>query len=170
MSGPLPGTIGLTTISGNVGRAIEVGEWLNGEGFARWEHAFVLLPGNQILEAEPGGARIVPLHYADVFWCRHIRTLLPVTDTPNLLSDLAGAFRQVGYSALDYAALALHRLHVPAPGLKDFIASTGHEICSQMVDDYYQRLGGHIFDDGRWPGYVTPASLYRRELELEAQW
>lgn len=170
-----PGMIGLTQISGDVGKGIEVGQFLNGEGFARWEHAFVVLPDGQILEAEPGGAVIVPMHYADenVYWCEGIYGLLPQRNGrlvfPAMTSDImiaALALKGVKYSFLDYAALSAHRLHIPAPGLQDYIASTGHMICSQLADEFYLRLGAHVFDDGRWPGYVTPASLYRRDLQL----
>jgi hypothetical protein len=34
-------------------------------------------------------------------------------------------------------------------------------ICSQLVDQCYQDAGVHLFADGRWPGDVTPADLYR---------
>jgi len=162
---PLPGTIGLTPIAGNTGRLIQLGQWLNGEGFEAWEHAFVLLPGNNILEAEPGGARIVPLVYTRVYWCHNIRKLLG-SPSDELLNATAESLKGTPYSALDYAALALHRLHIPAPWLKSYIASTGHEICSQLDDDYYNRLAAHIFTDQRWPGYVTPASLYQRDRQL----
>lgn len=167
-TGISPGTIGLTTISGEVGRLIRLGQWLNNEGFERWEHAFVLLPGGNVLEAEPGGARIVPLVYTDVYWCNNIRKLLPVEPgtAPDLLNEVAKPFRGVGYSALDYFALALHHFHVNPPGLKAFIENDHRLICSQLADEFYLRLGAHIFDDGRWAGFVTPASLFRRDLEL----
>lgn len=166
MSLPQPGTIGLTQISGAVGKGIEFGQWLNGEGFERWEHAFVLLPGDLILEAEPGGARIVPMHYSDVYWCRGLYTLLPQPPNQQQLGIIAAQFQGVPYSFLDYEALAAHRLHIPAPGLRDFIKDSGHEICSQMADDFYLRLGAHIFTDDRWTGDVTPASLYNRDQAL----
>lgn len=164
-----PGMIGLTTISGNVGTAIEIGQWLNGEGFARWEHAFVVLHDGLILEAEPGGAVIVPMHYRDenVYWCDGIYKLLtPKMKSPLVLQPVAESLKGVKYSFLDYAALSAHRLHIPAPGLKDFIEDSGHEICSQLADEFYLRLGAHIFTDERWAGDVTPAGLYRRDLQL----
>jgi hypothetical protein len=162
---PLPGMIGLTKISGDIGKAIEVGQWLNGEGFQQWEHAFVYLPGGDILEAEPGGARIVPLVYTDVYWCAGIHQLLPATNTLTL-SKLANALKGTPYSFLDYAALAAHRLHIPAPGLKSYIKSVDHMICSQLADYFYECLGAYVFADNCWPGYVTPASLYNRDLQL----
>jgi hypothetical protein len=170
LANPKPGMIGLTQISGGVGKAIEFGQWLNGEGFQMWEHAFVLLPENQILEAEPGGARIVPLHYNDVYWCTGLYKLLPMTPRPDDTASwmaVANQFKGIPYSFLDYAALSAHRLHIPIPGLEDFIADSGHEICSQLADDFYTRLGATIFTDKRWTGFVTPAGLYKRDLQLK---
>jgi len=156
--------IGLVPMGGTGGRIIRPLQWLNGDGFNDFEHAFVALPGNMIIEAEPGGARIVPLHYTNVHWCEGIYGLLSATARD--VEMAAAGLRGVPYSWLDYGALAAHRLHVPVPGLRGFIAASGHEICSQLADELYLRLGAHIFEDGRWPGYVTPGALYRRDLEL----
>jgi hypothetical protein len=158
--------IGLTQISGRTGKLIEVGQWMNGEGFEDWEHAFVALPGGPILEAEPGGARIVPLVYANVYWCEGIYKLLPPTTNATEIGHVAEGLKGVKYSFADYAALSAHRLHIPAPCLKNYVASTGHMICSQLADEFYSRLGAHVFLDNRWPGDVTPASLYKRDLQL----
>jgi hypothetical protein len=70
------------------------------------------------------------------------------------------AHPDVPYSWPDYGAIALHALHVPAPGLKAYIAGSSSMICSQYTDAAYNYGGGvHLFDDNRWPGYVTPADL-----------
>lgn len=163
-----PGIIGLTQIGGGVGKAIEFGQFLNGEGFETWEHAFVTLPGGLILEAEPGGARIVPFNYGSVYWCTAIYDHAPNVKnaSPIALALEAGKLEGIPYSFLDYGALTAHRLHLWTPGLKRYIQTSKHEICSQLVDDFYWQLGEQIFTDGRWPGYVTPASLYKRDLEL----
>jgi len=166
---PLPGMIGLTQIAGDVGAGIRLGQWLNGEGFSTWEHAFVYLPGNLILEAEPGGARIVPLAYTNVYWCEGIYGASSGVKnaSPVLLAQIAAGLKGVPYSFLDYAYLAAHRLHIPVPGLKNKIADDGHMICSQLADEFYLRLGARIFTDNRWPGYVTPAGLYNRDIQLK---
>ena len=153
---------------GDIGKLVEFGQWLNGDGFHVWEHAFVLLPGNLILEAEPGGARVVPLHYTDVYWCEGIYTLLPEVTDEELLR-VGTSLKGTPYSFLDYFELFAHRLHLWAPGLKRAIKTSAHEICSQLADDFYYRLGAHVFTDNRWPGYVTPASLYNRDVALAAR-
>ncbi|QHC23103.1 hypothetical protein [Streptomyces sp. GS7] len=157
---PQPGDIGLTQISGATGRLIRFGEWINGDGFANYEHAFLVLPDGRLLEAEPGGARIRPLSGYDGAQVLYV--------CPERLTDqqrthiCTAATRYVGvpYSFLDYAAIATHRFHLPVPGLRRYVASTRHMICSQLVDQCYQDAGVHLFVDGRWPGYVTPMALY----------
>lgn len=169
-----PGTIGLTQIHGKVGLGIRIGQYLNGNGFENYEHAFVYLGGGKILEAEPGGARITYLsEYAndEVYWCTNIYNLLapqwPFGPARVLIPQWAGMYDGVPYSFLDYDALLIHRLHVNVPGLQNFIANSGHMICSQLCDDYYRtKLKTKIFTDGRWDGYVTPGALYERDMEL----
>jgi hypothetical protein len=62
---PQPGDIGLTSITGPVGRLIQIGQWLNGDGLGPYEHAFIVLPDDQLIEAEPGGAHVAPLSEYD---------------------------------------------------------------------------------------------------------
>jgi hypothetical protein len=155
---PSPGDIGLVRISGSVGAGIRFGQWLDGDGFEDFEHAFGVVGDGQIVEAEVGGARLAGLEeYAGlpVVWLR-----CPVP----LQGPVAAAYRELlgrPYSFADYAALAAHRLRVPVPGLRGYIQDTGHVICSQLVDEGARRGGWTLFDDGRWPGYVTPGSLYK---------
>lgn len=167
--------IGLVKMGAPAARWIRLGQWLNGDGFEDFEHAFVALPGGMIIEAEPGGARVVPLRYQGVHWCegtyRLLRDAHPGTWALNLPGEVTRAaqgLEGVPYSWLDYGALFAHRLRLPAPGLKTYIASSGHLICSQLADLLYQRLGAQIFDDQRWNGYVTPGSLYQRDLQLRS--
>lgn len=162
---PNPGDIGLTRIRGRAGELIRAGQWLNGQGFAPYEHCFVSLGGGEIIEAEPGGARIAQLSEYDgqpILWLRC---------PPQLglrVASAARVFEHTPYSAADYFALAAHRLHIPVPGLRDYVASSGHMICSQLCDRAAKIGGWQLFDDGRWDGYVTPASLYQLYLRQQA--
>jgi hypothetical protein len=65
------------------------------------------------------------------------------------------------YSELDYLAQAAHRLHIPSKHLKAYVESSGHLICSQLADRAASLGGWHLFDDGRWDGYVPPCDLYK---------
>lgn len=158
MSGYQPnlGDIGLTQITGDVGALIRLGQWLNGDGFANYEHAFVFIGDGQIVEAEPGGARIADLTEYDA------RTIAWVPCPPEHGAAVAQAARElVGtpYSAADYFALALHRFHIPVPWLKAYVNSSKHEICSQLDVTAAVRGGWQVVPASDWPGYVTPADL-----------
>lgn len=158
-SEPQPGDIGLTTITGPVGRLIKVGQWLNGDGFGPYQHAFIVLPGDRLIEAMPGGAIVDELSkYND----REVLYVSPADLTPaqrKAIGDCALKYQDVPYSFLDYLALALRRFHIRLPGLRKFISTTGHMICSQLTDRAYLDAGQHIFGDGRWEGYVTPMAI-----------
>lgn len=153
---PLPGDIGCTTIEGDVGWLIRFGQWLNGSGFANYEHCFVLINGGKIVEAEPGGARIADLTEYDP------RTVAWVRCPDQYRQAVAQAARSlVGtpYSFLDYLAFALHRFHIPAPRLRRYIQSSNHLICSALADRAAELGGWILFSDGRWDGYVDPADV-----------
>lgn len=157
-----PGDTVLVQIEGAVGRAIEFGQWLNGDGFTVFEHAAMYLGGGMVVEAEPGGAREVPLSEYDgraQFWSTGHMALTGQQRGAVVAAALKYAAARVPYSFLDYDALAVHRLRIPVPGLRRYIADTGHMICSQLVDQCYADAGVHLFKDGRWPGYVTPGDL-----------
>lgn len=164
----LPGDFACLPISGATGKLISIGEWLNGDGFGDYDHAEIYVgmkdpnaPYGYTMGAYPGGARLVPLpapdRQRDWLWSSGHFGLTPQQRDAIVASALA--CRGIGYSAADYFALAAHRLHVPVPGLRDFIADSGHMICSQVVDWCYLQAKYHLFSDGRWEGYVTPMSL-----------
>lgn len=159
-STPRPADIGLTSVNGPVGRLISLGEYLCGDGFTPYEHAYLVLPGGMLIEAQPGGAVIRPLSdYAG----RHVEYVAPAGMTDGQREAVcAAALRYVGvpYSFADYAAIAAHRFHLPVPFLRRWVASTRHMICSQLVDQCYADGGCPLFSDLRWPGYVTPAAIW----------
>jgi hypothetical protein len=154
---PKLGSIGLVEMQGNLGRAIRVGQWLNGDGFADYQHAFVYVGSGEIIEGMPGGALKSPLDKYDpdsVVW------LTCPDEFGAGVAAAARGYEGIPYSFLDYGAIALHRFHVPTPKLKAYIESTGHMICSQLCDQAAKDAGWHLFSDGRWEGYVTPLDIY----------
>jgi hypothetical protein len=152
-----PGDFAAARIHGAVGWDIRQAERLAGFGKGEWQHALTYVGNGMCLQAEPGGAQIVtrPVQPGDI-WSTGLAAFTLTTAQQARVPELAQSFRGIPYSALDYEAIFLHQCHIPAPGLKAYIASTGHEICSQMDDDFRLRLGCHLFADGRWPGFVTP--------------
>lgn len=171
MSGILPGTIGLARIPGVGGAVVHFGQWLvteldhvrltdPDEAWADWEHAFIYLGNDQVMSAEPGGARLRPTsRYSEIYWCENIAARYDAGH----LAQVAVFARQLDgtpYSFIDYAAIAAHTLHLPVPGLRSYIESTKHLICSQLCDLAYQNSGIQLFGDERWCGYVDPLDLY----------
>lgn len=171
---PEPGDFACVHTAGDTGMLITIGEYLNRDGSraSYFDHAEIYIgqpdsaaPYGYTMGAYPGGARLVPLsqsQVADSISPGHLWSTGKITLTGEQrqrIVALALACQGIGYSWADYLALAAHRLHVPVPGLKEYIASSGHMICSQMVDWCYMQAGVHLFTDGRWPGYVTPAAL-----------
>ena len=152
-----------------VGKLIRFGEWLNGDGFHDYDHSAVVTQVDPltVVEAAFRGAVEVPYHYfgRDIIWSTGL------VEPPDRDAVVAAARRYIGtpYSFLDYAALVTHRLRIPVPRLKSYIASTGHMICSQLVDQCELEGGLHLFQDGRWPGYVTPAALADLLLAIRAR-
>ena len=125
-----------------------------------WDHAVICSrigdDGTMyIVEAQPGGAVEVPWHYNQ----RPHQWSTGLVEMPGDAGVAARRYIGVGYSFLDYAAMTTHELHVPAPGLRAYIASTHHMICSQLVDRAALDAGKHLFTDNRWEGYVKPSDL-----------
>lgn len=168
MTVPQPGDYGCVRIGGGVGKGIGVAESLlkvanstsdrYSYGEAKlYQHAFLYVDTDTIVEAEIGGAVQTTMHYPpdEVLWSHNDLTL------SERLAVVRWATTRVGvpYSLVDYAAIAAHGLHLPVPGLKEYISATGHQICSQMTDWCYMKAGVQLFADKRWPGYVVPADL-----------
>lgn len=156
----LPGDFFVTSISGTVGRLISVGEWLNGDGFGQWDHAGVYLGDGTTVEAQPGGAARQRLASHDPSRLLWSTGRIPLTDAQRTaIVTAATGYLGTPYSAADYFAIAAHRLRLPLPWLRTYVASSKHMICSQLVDRCYRDAGVQLFADGRWDGYVTPAEL-----------
>lgn len=157
-----PADFAVAHLKGMVGRGITYAQRLSGSpGYASvMDHAFIATGRGTVIEAMPGGAIESPLSkYADyeLVWSTD---LFPLSGEQRTII-VAKAYRllKTPYSDLDYLALAAHRFHIPAPGLRGFIADQGHMICSQLVDACYQAGDFQLFSDGRWNGYVAPADL-----------
>jgi len=150
-----PGDFGLVHMGGDAGKWIRIGQWLNGSGFSDYEHAFIYVGSDTIVEAEPSGAHITKSHYSNILWSSGI---INPTDTQRLaIVKAARSYVGTPYSWADYFSLAARRLHIPAPHLKAFVASSNHMICSQLVARCYADAGCPLYD--RWTGYVTPGDL-----------
>lgn len=155
-------------VGGDVGFGIEVGQWLDGDKFQPYEHAEFYVgmpdqagPHGYTISAYPGGARRValpcpPAQLPGSLWSSGLVELTPLQRS----GIVAWAHAHVGtpYSFLDYAALVVHGLGLWVPGLREYIATTSHMICSQFIDSGLTANGVHLFAR-RWAGYVKPGDL-----------
>lgn len=162
-----------TEITGDVGKWIGFGEWLDSASFAHpfnrelreldvFSHAAVYVGNGNIVEAEVGGAR---LHSLDEYLDG--RPILFSTDllgidaaTGQKIADAATAMIGAKYSIIDYVVIAAKRFKLWAPFLKRYVNSSKRVICSQLVSLAYDSAGAPLFP-GTWPGFVTPLDLAR---------
>lgn len=160
MTTPQPGDFALTKIRGVTGALISAGQALVGDA-APVQHAFVYVGNGYIVQAMPGGAEMIPLEEASepVVWSTgRVR----LTDLQRFwISEYAIGLVGTPYSFLDYASIALAHYRIRPRWVRDFVADSGHLICSQLVDEAYLRAGVNLFSDGRLPGDVTPGDLWK---------
>ncbi len=162
----LPGDFQLCPMGGKAGSLIRFAQWLNGDGFHDYEHVRLYIGPAQrkgygvFVEAMPDKARKAefPLDPPGVYWSSGKIALTPQQRAE--IVRVALIYVGTPYSFVDYLALAAHRLHIYVPGIKRYVASSKHMICSQLIDQCYLDAGVHLFKDDRWPGYVTPGDLY----------
>ncbi|MET9480966.1 hypothetical protein [Streptomyces sp. NPDC006638] len=147
----------MTKIHGVTGALVAAGQALIGDA-APVQHALIHAGDGMIVQAMPGGAELLPLGEASapVVW-----SSLPLTWEQRYdLMYHARALVGTPYSYVDYLSLGLAHFRVRPSWVTDYVADSGHMICSQLVDETYLRAGVHLFDDGRLPGDVTPGDLY----------
>lgn len=184
-----PGMFGVVDVKGPGGWWIKLGQALAGDA-SRYAHAFLILNADgTILEAEPGGARLANI--SEYQGCGMLLSDAPVqavitpgrqslippgghdyeSNEPQVRASIVTEARKlvgVPYSALDYFALALLHLHLPSKWVQQRVESSGHLICSALVDRVYMNAGIHLFDDKpyrlrpeqpRYVGDVMPSDL-----------
>lgn len=182
---PLPaGAFFLRNIHGWTGRSITAMQgFVRGGSF--WTHAGLILDGGWYIQGQPRGAKLYPI--ARLFDGQPllvsdapVQALLASRPEAPATTALPGLVRScvvregraldgADYSYLDYPVLGLaewarlhphsHLLNSLAVGLRHYVNSSGHLICSALVDRAFLNSGIHLFDDGRMPGDVTPEDL-----------
>lgn len=140
--------------------------------------------GKRLVQAMPPGAEEIPMtperHWrADYVYLRpdYQRWLNPAS-LVNLaykeaeygfdVAEAARGYVGTPYNFLTYGKLAASALHLPISTavLKRWISTRHDLMCSQLADQALMDAGFHVFDDGRIPGDVVPAELFRSLLEM----
>lgn len=156
---PLPGDFGLCRISGFTGACISAGQRAIGSG-SYYTHAFIYVGNGEVIQAQPGGVARVMLAEALDGRKRVAYSDYELTGFQrSTVVRNAVALLGTPYSFLDYPAIGAARL-LGCKGFEDYVSTTGHMICSQLVDICYRRAGIELFP-GRIPGDVVPGDLAR---------
>lgn len=171
-----PASFGLSVTRGKVGKFISWGQDIVDGRQDKYTHAFFVLDGNEVIEAEPGGAVITPL---SVYLERNPDTVLfsdkPMTDymaahdfvypaehehrLRTTMVAFARTLTGIPYSYLDYLAIGLEHFNIDLPFIRNRVRREDRMICSQLVDYIYGQHGIHLFGDSRVPQNVTPGDL-----------
>lgn len=163
----LPGSFFVTTVTGWVGFLIALGQLLCGKPSAYMHAGLIVSSFGDTVEGRPGGAtfghvdnyrgRLLLIGDPVAWWA----ATHPGVDVQALREAVAvegDALRGTPYSPLDYVALALLHLHLPSGWVRRRVESSGHLICSALVDRALTRAGIHMFA-GRLSGDVMPSDL-----------
>jgi hypothetical protein len=164
-----PGDIGFGPIHGKAGVAIRAALAIV-DGGAPYQHVFMITKNYgkglvQAVEAMPGGARSII--FSTDRWTSEYCYVRPNYEAQTLAGGWAAAQEALSlvgtpYSDLDYYAIGAHHLHLPSHLVDNYIKSSKHMICSQLVDYCLCKAGWHTFDDGRLSQDVTPSALYNK--------
>lgn len=179
---PRPGDFVCLPVSGGFGWGIEVGSYLAqrlehvtnsrlqaydhaevfvGQADANGPHGYTYSAYPDALQPGKSGKRPLPCPSAQLPGSIWSSGIIKLTDSQR--SGIIGwcaEHPRVGYSWPDYAAIGLHAAGVNANWLREYIVGTTSMICSYYTDRSYSEGGNvHLFDDGRWEGYVTPLDL-----------
>src|SRR5258708_12381649 len=103
-------------MGGAAGRLVAIGEWLCGDRFTQYQHALLCAGRNLIIEAEPGGARAVPMdkaRYGGILWSTG---RIPLTGTqPTAISPAPRSYTGTPHPSPHYLPLPPPPPPLPAP-------------------------------------------------------
>ncbi len=158
---PRPGDIGLSSSTGPIGKFIRTAQAMIGD-HTFVTHAFIVLPGGDIIEAMPKGATFAKLDkYPNAVYSRFDLNL----DQRDAICEEAIKMYGTPYSFLDYLALAATHFNIRPEPIRNRVTNSGKMICSQLCAEAYRRAGVDLFPDKRLPMDVTPGDLSRLFLE-----
>lgn len=172
---PRPGQFGLTKIHGWAGIGIKTGQALLRlrHPLCPVQHGFLVLDNDEVIEAEPGGARIMPLsYYTETSRVRETwYSDLNLTDTQVDNTIIAARLlKDIPYNWVTYWALAAKRFGISTPHIDDLIKNKGYQMCTQLID-WSLHLGGvELYDNGKLPQNVIPSDLWNDFILRKKQW
>jgi hypothetical protein len=171
---PQAGDIGFSKIGGRLGWWVNLGQSLLGDA-SPFDHVWMVVAPigdpdfaeGLIVEAMPHGARMRSL--SDRLGEGHAYARVPLTDRQRAMAYATALTfttprngHGVPYSFGSYLALALIHWGFTPKWLLARIAARKSLICSQLTDEFLRRIGYQLFNDGGWPGDVSPGDVFTR--------
>ena len=156
---PRKGDYVVVKTSGWLGLIIRIGT------VSRWNHAFIYIGDDKIVEANPKGVEISPLRYERVAWNNHEELTDEQREKIVQLSlDQVGR----GYSFLTIALIILRILGMKVLANSKFLLKAAEKdgyICSELVSEVYFNAGVNLLPHK--PDYTTvPGDLAERLIYL----
>jgi uncharacterized protein YycO len=156
MPEPQPGDYGVVSTRGFYSWLIRVGTR------SQFTHAFIVMPGSRLIEAEPSGAREMPLSEYDGYDVRY-NTGEQITDAQRAqICAKAETLLGTPYGWTDIARLALRCLGVQWAWLTRRADNERAMICSQIVAACGDAAGLDWNCGREAPAAVTPGDLANR--------
>lgn len=152
---PQIGNYGCVKTNGLMGKLIRLGT------LSRWNHAFIYIGNEQIIEANPKGVEISSLSkYPHVAWNQHEtmndqQRLIVVAQARQIIGKPYGFFVIVdlGFRILGLKILANTKL-------MRYLSTKNGYICSELVAECYRKAGIPLFAKKDY--LVTPGDLAER--------
>jgi uncharacterized protein YycO len=152
---PRPGDYGVVKTNGFFGKLIRLGT------MSRWNHCFIYIGDNKLVEANPRGVAISSLSkYPLIAWNQHEGL---TREQREKISSYACSLVGKGYSFITIALLVFRILGLKALSNMNFFINLGKKdgfICSELVAESYSKSGMPLLNKDN--SLIVPGDLAER--------
>ena len=152
---PRPGDYGVVKTNGFFGKLIRLGT------MSRWNHCFIYIGDNKLVEANPRGVAISSLSkYPLIAWNQHEGL---TREQREKISSYARSLVGKGYSFITIALLVFRILGLKALSNMNFFINLGKKdgfICSELVAESYSKSGVLLLNKDN--SLIVPGDLAER--------
>ena len=152
---PRPGDYGVVKTNGFFGKLIRLGT------MSRWNHCFIYIGDNKLVEANPRGVAISSLSkYPLIAWNQHEGL---TREQREKISSYARSLVGKGYSFITIALLVFRILGLKTLSNMNFFINLGKKdgfICSELVAESYSKSGMPLLNKDN--SLIVPGDLAER--------
>ena len=152
---PRPGDYGVVKTNGFFGKLIRLGT------MSRWNHCFIYIGDNKLVEANPRGVAISSLSkYPLIAWNQHEGL---TREQREKISSYARSLVGKGYSFITIALLVFRILGLKMLSNMNFFINLGKKdgfICSELVAESYSKSGVPLLNKDN--SLIVPGDLAER--------